>query len=48
MTPEVRAQYIEIIDSVLAKSDLTTVSTKVVRNRLQEAVGHDLTPHKVC
>lgn len=39
--------YIPIIDSILAKSDLQTISEKRIRKGLQEAVGYDLTPQKV-
>lgn len=48
VSPEARDQYIPIIDSILAKSDLTTISSKTIRNGLQDEIGYDLTPHKVC
>ncbi|KAJ5239373.1 hypothetical protein N7468_003992 [Penicillium chermesinum] len=41
-----RARYTEIIDSILAKSDLNTISTKSIRKGLQDVVGYDLTPQK--
>lgn len=45
--PEVEASYTTIIDSILAKSDLNTVSAKRIRKGLQAAVDYDLTPQKV-
>ena len=45
---ERRATYKSIIDSIQAKSDLQTVSEKRVRKGLEDAVGYDLTPQKVC
>lgn len=44
---EVRAQYVAIIDSILADADLTTISVKQVRNGIQTRVQYDITPHKV-
>ncbi|KAJ5542867.1 hypothetical protein N7535_005290 [Penicillium sp. DV-2018c] len=46
LAPDVRDEYIRIIDDILAKSDLTTISEKRIRNGLQDAVGYDLTPQK--
>ncbi|KAF3013103.1 hypothetical protein E8E15_000716 [Penicillium rubens] len=46
LTSDVRRKYIEIIDHILAKSDLTTISEKRIRKGLQDAVGYDLTPMK--
>ncbi|KAJ6169112.1 hypothetical protein N7497_001955 [Penicillium chrysogenum] len=46
LTSDVRKKYIEIIDDILAKSDLTTISEKRIRKGLQDAVGYDLTPMK--
>ncbi|KNG87042.1 putative C2H2 finger domain protein, partial [Aspergillus nomiae NRRL 13137] len=46
LSPEARDQYVPIIDSILAKSDLNTISEKRIRKGLQEEVGYDLTPHK--
>lgn len=48
VSPEDRERYTEVIDSILAKSDLNTVSEKRIRTGLQEVVGYDLTPQKVC
>ncbi|PYH65411.1 SWIB/MDM2 domain protein [Aspergillus vadensis CBS 113365] len=48
VSPEARDQYIPIIDSILAKSDLTTISSKTIRNGLQDEIGYDLTPHKLA
>jgi hypothetical protein len=44
---DVEARYTEVIDSILAKSDLNTISEKRIRKGLQEVVGYDLTPQKV-
>ncbi|KAJ5705327.1 hypothetical protein N7536_001016 [Penicillium majusculum] len=46
LTPDLRDKYIGIIDDILAKSDLTTISEKRIRKGLQDAVGYDLTPMK--
>ncbi|KAJ5670787.1 uncharacterized protein N7477_006150 [Penicillium maclennaniae] len=46
LTSEIRDQYVEIIDSILDKSDLNTISEKRIRKGLQEVVGYDLTPQK--
>ena len=44
---EVEASYTAIIDSILATSDLNTVSEKRIRKGLEAAVQDDLTPQKV-
>lgn len=36
-----------IIDSILAASDLNTISEKRIRKGLQAAVEYDITPQKV-
>lgn len=46
--PEVEASYATIIDSILAASDINTISAKQIRKGLQQAVHYDLTPQKVC
>ncbi|KAJ5445540.1 hypothetical protein N7491_001622 [Penicillium cf. griseofulvum] len=46
LSSELRDRYIDIIDDILAQSDLTTISEKRIRKGLQDAVGHDLTPMK--
>ncbi|KAJ5644485.1 hypothetical protein N7507_010496 [Penicillium longicatenatum] len=46
LSSEVRDRFTEIIDSILAKSDLNTISEKRIRKGLQEEVGYDLTPQK--
>ncbi|KAJ5171228.1 uncharacterized protein N7500_004011 [Penicillium coprophilum] len=46
LTADVRDKYIDIIDDILAKSDLTTISEKRIRKGLQDVVGYDLTPMK--
>ncbi len=45
--PEVEAAYATIIDSILAASDLNTISEKRIRKGLQQAVEYDITPQKV-
>ncbi|KAF2098660.1 SWIB-domain-containing protein [Rhizodiscina lignyota] len=44
--PEVEASYSAIIDSILAASDLSTISAKRIRKGLQAAVDYDITPQK--
>jgi DEK C terminal domain len=44
---EVEASYATIIDSILAGSDLNTVSAKTIRKGLQAAVEYDITHQKV-
>ncbi|KAJ5989226.1 hypothetical protein N7481_004436 [Penicillium waksmanii] len=48
LSSELRDQYTDIIDSILGKSDLNTISEKRIRKGLQDAVGYDLTPQKVA
>jgi len=43
---EVQASYVVIIDSILAASDLNTITSKRIREGLQAAVDYDITPHK--
>jgi hypothetical protein len=45
--PEQRASYSAIIDDILSKADLDTVSAKAIRKGLQEKVDYDLAPQKV-
>ncbi|KAJ9645288.1 hypothetical protein H2199_003294 [Coniosporium tulheliwenetii] len=45
---ETEASYAAIIDSILATSDLNTISAKRVRKGLQAQVDYDITPQKVC
>ncbi|OAX84570.1 hypothetical protein ACJ72_01048 [Emergomyces africanus] len=45
---DVQASYIKIIDSILATSDLNTISEKRIRRGLQDAVGYDITPQKAA
>ncbi|WEW61365.1 hypothetical protein PRK78_006855 [Emydomyces testavorans] len=47
LPPDVKRSYVQIIDQILASSDLNTVSEKRIRKGLQDATGHDLMPHKV-
>lgn len=42
------AQFIRIIDEFLRSSDLTTITLRHVRSHLQDEVGYDLGPFKVC
>ncbi|KAJ5493443.1 hypothetical protein N7539_002189 [Penicillium diatomitis] len=46
LSSEKRDEYSRIIDSILAKSDLNTISEKRIRKGLQEVIGYDLTPQK--
>ncbi|MCJ1339968.1 hypothetical protein MMC09_005261 [Bachmanniomyces sp. S44760] len=46
--PEVEASYATIIDSILAASDLNTISEKRIRKGLQQAVEYDITPQKTA
>ncbi|PLN75260.1 SWIB/MDM2 domain protein [Aspergillus taichungensis] len=48
LSPDARENYVPIIDSILAKSDLTTISEKRIRKGLQDVVGYDLTPQKAA
>ncbi|KAL4916077.1 SWIB/MDM2 domain-containing protein [Aspergillus aurantiobrunneus] len=48
LSPGARDEYIPIIDSILSKSDLNTISEKRIRKGLQDEVGYDLTPQKVA
>ncbi|PGH12671.1 hypothetical protein AJ80_06614 [Polytolypa hystricis UAMH7299] len=45
---EAQACYIRHIDSILAASDLNTISEKRIRRGLQDVVDHDITPHKAA
>lgn len=45
--PEVEASFTTIIDSILAASDLDTISEKRIRQGLQQSVEYDITPQKV-
>ncbi|KAL8851773.1 MAG: hypothetical protein Q9221_003383 [Calogaya cf. arnoldii] len=42
----VQAEYVRIIDTILASSDLNTISEKRIRKGLQQAVNYDITPQK--
>ncbi|KAG7007129.1 hypothetical protein G7Y79_00011g030270 [Physcia stellaris] len=46
LTSEEETSYVTIIDSILAASDLNTISEKRIRKGLQAAVEHDITPQK--
>ena len=46
--PEVEASFITIIDSILAASDLDTISEKRIRKGIQASVEYDITPQKAC
>lgn len=45
--PEVRANYVAIVDSILAESDLSRISEKKIRQGIQNKVEYDITPQKV-
>ncbi len=45
--PDVLTSYTKIIDSILASSDLNTISEKRIRRGLQDAIDYDITPQKV-
>ncbi|KAL8836318.1 MAG: hypothetical protein Q9176_006379 [Flavoplaca citrina] len=42
----VQTEYVKIIDTILASSDLNTISEKRIRKGLQQAVNYDITPQK--
>ena len=44
---EVRLRYVEIIDDILATSNLAQVTEKKIRNGIQDRVEYDITPQKV-
>ncbi|KAG8525271.1 uncharacterized protein KY384_008915 [Bacidia gigantensis] len=46
VSSEERTRYVPIIDSILAASDLNTISEKRIRKGLQAAVDHDLNLQK--
>ncbi|KAH0836262.1 hypothetical protein AYO21_10216 [Fonsecaea monophora] len=46
LPPEVRARYTTIIDSILESADLTTITTKKIRQGIQDQVEYDITPQK--
>ncbi|KKZ65078.1 hypothetical protein EMCG_01318 [[Emmonsia] crescens] len=48
LSDDVQASYIKIIDSILATSDLNTISEKRIRRGLQDAVDYDITPQKAA
>lgn len=47
VSTENRATYTKIIDSILASSDLNTISEKRIRRGLQDTLGYDITSQKV-
>ncbi|KAL8680470.1 MAG: hypothetical protein Q9186_003368 [Xanthomendoza sp. 1 TL-2023] len=47
LATEVQAQYVQIIDTILASSDLNTISEKRIRKGLQQNLNYDITPQKV-
>jgi len=46
LPPEVRARYTAIIDSILDNADLTSITTKTIRQGIQDQVEYDITPQK--
>jgi DEK C terminal domain len=47
VSPEQRASFTKVIDSILASSDINTISSKRIRQGLQETVEYDLNDYKV-
>ena len=45
--PEQRAKYTHIIDKILRKSDLNTISAKAIRKELAAELGYDVSEQKV-
>jgi len=45
--PNVRTNYIGIVDSILTESDLSRISEKKIRQGIQAKVEYDITPQKV-
>ncbi|MCJ1309967.1 hypothetical protein MMC25_003628 [Agyrium rufum] len=48
LTPDEKSSYVVIIDSILAASDLTTITRKRIQQGLERAVGHDLKAQKAA
>lgn len=48
LPPEVEASFTTIVDSILAASDLDTISEKRIRQGLQQSVEYDITPQKTA
>ncbi|KAI9814774.1 MAG: hypothetical protein M1827_003040 [Pycnora praestabilis] len=46
LNPDLEKSYANIIDGILAASDINTISAARIRKGLQAAVDHDLTPQK--
>ncbi|KAL8996691.1 MAG: hypothetical protein Q9169_003863 [Polycauliona sp. 2 TL-2023] len=46
LSADIQVEYVKIIDTILASSDLNTISEKRIRKGLQQAVNYDLTPQK--
>lgn len=42
-----KVSYVNIIDSILAVSDLEAISERRIRTGIEKAVGHDVSHHKV-
>lgn len=40
-------KFAALVDDILRKSDLNTISAKRIRNALSEALGYDISEHKV-
>ncbi|TAQ91303.1 hypothetical protein B7494_g272 [Chlorociboria aeruginascens] len=47
-SPSEEAQYSAIIDSILATSDLNTITRKDIKAGLEKALGYDISDKKVC
>ncbi|KAL8731544.1 MAG: hypothetical protein Q9166_003390 [cf. Caloplaca sp. 2 TL-2023] len=46
LTSEAQTEYVKIIDTILASSDLNTISEKRIRKGLQQVLNYDITPQK--
>ncbi|KAJ4300884.1 hypothetical protein N0V90_002972 [Kalmusia sp. IMI 367209] len=46
LPPNIVEKYASIIDSILARSDLNTITAKAIRKGLQEELGHDISGDK--
>lgn len=47
VSEEQRASFTKVIDSILAASDINTISSKRIRQGLQATVNYDLNDYKV-
>lgn len=47
VTQEQRNRYITLIDELLKKGDLSTITPKQIRKAMQEELGYDISEQKV-